>query len=76
MILTPRAKAKFKTNKDGQKESTQHKCIFSYTKQERPVGAEKVKAKKSVKKGQVLFEDEYNISVSYTHLTLPTIAKV
>ena len=55
------ATSKSKTNKDGQKESTQHKCIFSYTEQEWPAGATKVKAKKSVKKGQVLFEDEYNI---------------
>ena len=56
------ATGKSKTHKEtGRKESTQHKCFFSYTKQDWPVGATKVKAKKSVKKGQVLFEDEYNI---------------
>ena len=44
-----------KTIKDGRKAGT-HKCIFSYTEQEWPAGAEKVKAKKSIKKGQVLFE--------------------
>ena len=56
------ATGKSKTNKEiGRKESTQHKCFFSYTEQDWPVGATKVKAKKSVKKGQVLFEDEYNI---------------
>ena len=49
-----------KTIKDGLKAGT-HKCIFSYTKQEWPAGVEKAKAKKSVKKGQVLFEDDYNI---------------
>ena len=38
-----------------------NKCLFSYTEQDWPAGAEKVKAKKSVKKRQVLFEDEYNI---------------
>ena len=55
-------KTKTTTNKEiGRKESTQHKCLFSYTEQDWPVGAAKVKAKKSVKKGQVLFEDEYNI---------------
>ena len=53
---------KNKTNKEiGRKEGAQHKCIFSYTNQVWPDGATKVKAKKSVKKGQVLFEDEYNI---------------
>ena len=56
------ATGKSKTNKEiGRKDGTQHKCIFSYTKQVWPDGATKVKAKKSVKKGQVLFEDEYNI---------------
>ena len=49
-----------KTIKDGRKAGT-HKCIFSYTEQEWPAGAEKVKAKKSAKKGQVLFDDEFHI---------------
>ena len=53
--------SKSKNTKDGQKESTQHKCLFSYTEQDWPAGAEKVKAKKSAKKGQVLFEDKYII---------------
>jgi hypothetical protein len=56
------ATGKNKTNKDiGRKESNQHKCLFSYTEQQWPDSAPKVKAKKAVKKGQVLFEDEYNI---------------
>ena len=55
------AASKSKTIRDGRKESTQHKCLFSYTEQEWPAGAEKVKAKKSAKKGQVLFEDDYHI---------------
>ena len=56
------ATGKNKTNKDiGRKESTQHKCLFSYTEQKWPDSAPKVKAKKAAKKGQVLFEDEYNI---------------
>ena len=56
------ATGKSKTNKEiGRKESTQHKCFFSYNEQDWPVDATKVKAKKSAKKGQVLFEDEYNI---------------
>ena len=49
-----------KTIKDGRKAGT-HKCIFSYTEQEYPADAEKVKAKKSVKKGQVSFDDEFHI---------------
>ena len=56
------ATGKNKTNKDtGRKESNQHKCLFSYTEQKWPDSAPKVKAKKAAKKGQVLFEDEYNI---------------
>ena len=56
------ATGKSKTNNEiGRKESTQHKCFFSYTEQAWPVSAAKVKAKKSVQKRQVLFEDEYNI---------------
>ena len=49
-----------KTIKDGQKAGT-HKCMFLYTEQEWPAGAEKAKAKKSAKKGQVLFKDDYSI---------------
>ena len=56
------AASKTKTIRDGRKESTQHKCLFSYTKQDWPAGAEKVKAKKSAKKGQVLFEDKYHLA--------------
>ena len=51
--------SKSKTTKDGQKESAQHKYIFLYTKQHWPAGAEKVKAKKSFKKGTVTFGDKY-----------------
>ena len=53
MILTPRAKAKpIKTLV----KRRAHNTSSSW-----PDGAANVKAKKSVKNGQVLFEDEYNI---------------
>ena len=61
-----------KTIKDGQKAGTPPKCIFSYTEQEWPDSADKVKAKKSAKKGQGLFKDDY-IIIYYGEMKTPEL---